>query len=73
VQYVLPEKSETAIRMFDVMGKLVWQQTVPEATTQSGWNNLRLDLGNSPTPGVYFLTFSAGSFEKTIKLVKTGG
>lgn len=68
VNFFLPEKSKIALRLFDLLGNQVAEHLVGETL---GRGTAKFDLSNAGlSAGVYFLTCSAGDFEKTVKLVR---
>lgn len=74
LNYFLPEKMAATWRIFDVVGNLVLQNTVQENSSVAGDNVLKINTKDKNlAAGMYFLTFSAGGFEKTIKLIQAGG
>lgn len=67
IAYNLPEASRVSYRLFDLLGNLVAEQQMGETL---GKGTAKFDVGTELPPGVYFLRCTAGSFEKTIKLVR---
>lgn len=71
IRYFLPESSAVQMRLFDLVGNLVLQDNVLGA---AGDNVESINTKDQNLqPGIYFLTFAAGGFEKTIKLIRMGG
>ncbi len=71
VNYFLPEKMPTNIRIFDVAGKLLFQKNISESSSNAGENVQKINTRSlNLAPGVYFLGFSAGGWDHTIKLVR---
>lgn len=68
VQYYLPETSSLHVQLFDLIGNLVFERAVRDA---SGEGAAVVDLGGEVLPaGVYFIRCRAGQHEATFKLIR---
>lgn len=71
LDFYLPEKSQVSVTLHSILGSTDATLTSPDAYQSEGKHSIKLDFENHRLPaGIYFLRFSAGGFEKTIKLVK---
>ena len=72
ITYVLPASGPVSIRIFDATGRLVRtlvQVSMPSGTHRARWDGR--DASNRPVAsGVYFLKFSAGTVERTQRILK---
>lgn len=53
LDYILPADGRVNIRLLDMFGNLVKQQSV---TGRKGWNNTRVEMGNGMAEGIYILS-----------------
>jgi hypothetical protein len=70
VQYYLPETANVDIRLLDVMGKQVAAYNAPGDVSMQQQTYQLSTAGKNLPSGVYFLTFAAGNFEKTVRLIR---
>ncbi|HRI60537.1 MAG TPA: CotH kinase family protein, partial [Saprospiraceae bacterium] len=67
----MPEKRQVSVTLHSILGDVDATLTTSEAYLSEGAQTLSLDLGKYQlVPGMYLLHFTAGNFEKTIKLIK---
>jgi hypothetical protein len=59
------ETTPVSIKVFDIRGSLVYNETIPEAR---GEINKR--LGWNAAPGMYFMEMNSGTTKEIIKLIK---
>ncbi len=68
VNFSVPEKSNVALRLFDLLGNQVAEHLVWK---MEGTGSTAFELNKYKLPsGIYFLKCSAGNYEKTMKLVR---
>jgi CotH kinase protein len=71
VQYELAKTADVVVRLVDITGKTIVTANDFNATHAPGAYTMSLDLQHiNINQGVYFLDFQAGSFHKTLKVVK---
>ena len=72
IDYFLPGKTQVSVTLHSLLGNQTASLMAPNAPQAEGRHTATLDFGDLNLPaGMYLLHFSAGGFEKTIKLVKT--
>lgn len=69
VEYYLPVEAAVTIRIFTLSGQEVANVTTPEWSNKPGTYSVKMNLNSKLAQGIYLLDFTAGSFNKTIKLV----
>ena len=67
LDYLVPADGRINIRLLDMFGNLVKQQTV---TGKRGWNNNRVEMGANITAGVYVVSVSYNNIVINRRLVK---
>ena len=72
ISYTLPAATQVTVRIYDATGRFV--RTLVESTVPQGFHLHRWDgrdgAGRSVASGIYFFKFSAGTFERTQRVVK---
>lgn len=64
IGYQLPQNTSGVIEIFEVSGKLIWSQQLPN------WSSMQsITLGNKISPGVYMIVIKSDRFLSTRKFV----
>jgi endo-1,4-beta-xylanase len=66
LRYGLPTKQHVTADVYDVQGR--WIQSLLDSQQSTGWHEVQFNATNLAT-GIYYCRFSAGTYEKNVKMV----
>jgi hypothetical protein len=71
IQYQIPEMSNVELKIYDILGREIWNLYEPEKTAGTyklKWNGVN-SFGQKISSGIYILRMSAGKYTKSFKMM----
>ncbi|PHN04805.1 hypothetical protein CRP01_20050 [Flavilitoribacter nigricans DSM 23189 = NBRC 102662] len=66
IGFHLPKTAETNLTIYDLAGKVVWQQS---NVYEEGYNAITIIRSDLPTAGIFYYTLESGNFKETKKML----